>query len=105
VCLCIRQRKIDEADLLAAGAAAALTQEILSANATLVYQLPSTPMLLACRENLHRTPFTKGGAPQIPHFFQSLPERGVNCPATYAAESQVELHTNRCPKPGRVQIR
>ena len=41
VCVpCIRERKIEEADLIegaTAGAAAALTQEILSANATLVY--------------------------------------------------------------------
>ena len=40
MCTCIRQRKIDEADLIEAaiaGAAAALTQEILSADATLVY--------------------------------------------------------------------
>ena len=41
VCVpCIRERKIDEADLIEGAstiAAAALTQEILSANATLVY--------------------------------------------------------------------
>lgn len=41
VCVpCIRDRKIEEADLIAGAtptAAAALTQEILSANATLVY--------------------------------------------------------------------
>jgi len=41
VCIpCIRERKIEEADLIegaAPTAAAALTQEILSANATLVY--------------------------------------------------------------------
>jgi len=41
VCLpCIRERKIDESDLIEGStptAAAALTQEILSANATLVY--------------------------------------------------------------------
>ncbi|MGO9017584.1 MAG: DsrE family protein [Syntrophobacteraceae bacterium] len=41
VCVpCIRERKIEEADLIPGatpGAAAALTQEILSANSTLVY--------------------------------------------------------------------
>jgi predicted peroxiredoxin len=41
VCVpCIRERKIEESDLIegaAPGAAAALTQEILSANSTLVY--------------------------------------------------------------------
>ncbi len=41
VCVpCIRERKIDESDLIDGakpGAAAALTQEILSANSTLVY--------------------------------------------------------------------
>ena len=41
VCVpCIRERKIDEADLIEGSelmAAAKLTQEILSANATLVY--------------------------------------------------------------------
>jgi predicted peroxiredoxin len=41
VCVpCIRERKIDESDLIEGAtptAAAALTQEILSANATLVY--------------------------------------------------------------------
>ncbi len=41
VCIpCIRERKIDESDLIEGakpGAAAALTQEILSANSTLVY--------------------------------------------------------------------